>query len=257
MKAQIQKNSILFTSIATGLLLSSHTSAHAGVIYANGTQPSPGGGTSAVASSDGTVYDVGNWELWAGGTPWLNGTTTPESSPVYAFQLPSLGNLNNPFASATLGLTFYAKDGTPTFNVDLYGLGLSASPTVLAGDYYSGSGDTTPGVTRLEAGILTPTTSMTSADSPNNVFSTDLSAYLNTAYDGGANAGDYVILRFSATQSGINTDVNYHIESNPGNGTPGDLPQISYSLTSVPEPSAIAMCGLASLATVMMIRRRR
>ena len=210
-----------------------------------------------MASSDGTVYDVGNWELWAGGTPWLNGTTTPESSPVYAFQLPSLGNVNNPFASATLGLTFYAKDGTPTFNVDLYGLGLSASPTVLAGDYYSGSGDTTPGVTRLEAGILTPTTSMTSADSPNNVFSTDLSAYLNTAYDGGANAGDYVILRFSATQSGINTDVNYHIESNPGNGTPGDLPQISYSLTSVPEPSAIAMCGLASLATVMMIRRRR
>lgn len=257
MKTQIRTKNVLFTIVFAGALCSSHTTAYAGTIFANGTQPTPGGGTSAVAASDGNVYDVGNWELWAGGTPWLNGTTTPESSPVYAFQLPSLGNVSDPFATATLGLTFYAKDGTPTFNIDLYGLGVSASPTVVASQYYSGSGDTTSGVTLLENGILTPSTPMTSADQPNNVFSTDLSSYLNTAYAGGVNAGEYVILRFSATQSGINTDVNYHIESNPGNGTPADLLQISYTLSSVPEPSTIAMCGLGWLATVMMIRRRR
>jgi hypothetical protein len=256
MKTQIKKQILRFTLAATATALLARP-VSAGILYANGTQPAPGGGTSGVAASDGQVYDVGNWELWVGGTPWLNGSTTPESSPIYAFQLPSLGNTSDPFASATLGLTFYAKDGTPTFNVDLYGLGVSASPTVVAGDYYSGSGDGAPGVTLLESSLLTPSTSMTSADHANNVFSTDLSAYLNAAYASGANAGDYVIVRLSPSQAGISSDVNYHIESNPGNGTPADLPQISFTLTPVPEPSTFALCSLAGMVTLFSLRNRR
>ncbi len=248
MNIQIKKQIILFTLATGGAVLLSGPSASAQTMY----EATPNG---AVASSDGNVYDAGNWELWAGGTSWL-GTGT-ESSPIYAFKLPSLGNVSNPFASATLGLTFYAKDGTPGFNIDLYGLGTSASSTVVGSDYYSGSGDSTPGVTLLEANILTPSTATTTADSPNNVFSTSLAGYLNAEYADGANAGDYVILRFSADQSGITSDVNYHIESNPGNGTPGDLPQISYTLAPVPEPSSIALFGMAGLASLMVVRRHR
>jgi len=247
------KKTLCFTLATVGGVFAC-LSTQAGVILPNGT---PGSGTSAVAASDGNVYDVGNWELWAGGTPWLNGSATPESSPVYAFQLPSLGNVGNPFATASLGLTFYAKDGTPTFNIDLYGLGVSAAAGVLASDYYSGANDTSAGVNKLEAGLLTPSTSMTTADSPNNVFSSDISSYLNTLYANGANAGDYVILRLSASQSGITSDTNYHIESNPGNGTPADLPQIDYTLSAVPEPSAGALSGAAGLMAAALLRRRR
>ena len=119
------------------------------------------------------------------------------------FQLPSLGAINNPFSTATLGVNYFKTDGTPAFNVDLYGLGLRANSTVLGSDYYGGSLDTTPGVTLLEAGIITPSTSQTSADSPVNVFSTDIASYLNTLYADGANAGQFVMMRFNADVSGI------------------------------------------------------
>ena len=249
MNIYIQIKPVLFALALTVALFAEHSNVRAQVIYSDHNN-------AAVASSDNSVNATGNWELWAGGTPWLT-ANAPESSVVLAFQLPSLGNVSNPFSTATLGITFFGKDGTPTGDVDLYGLGVRGASAVLGSDYFSGALDGSAGVTLLENNIMTPSTPAVAADSANNVFSTDLAGYLNTAYAGGADAGQYVLLRLSYDQSGINSDTCYHIESNPGSGTPNDYPQINYTLTPAPEPSAMALCGLGGLCMAVMVVRRR
>jgi len=248
MNIYIKTKPVLFAFALMVALFAARSDVRAQIIYSDHNN-------AAVASSDGTVNDAGNWELWSGGTPWVT-ANTPESSVVLAFQLPSLGNVSNPFSTATLGMTFFGKDGTPTANVDLYGLGVRASSAVLGSDYFSGALDGSAGVSLLENNILTPSTLTVAADSANNVFSTDLAGYLNTAYAGGADAGQYVLLRLSYDQSGVNSDTCYHIESNPGSGTPNDYPQIDYTLAPVPEPSVMALCGLGGLCMVVVATRR-
>lgn len=249
MNTSTQRKNILPVLAVAGCVLAFQLPAGAQTLYSDHAN-------AAVASDNGTVNDVGNWELWSGGTPWLNGGNNLESSIVIPFQLPSLGNINDPFATAVLGVTFFSVDGTPAANLDLYGLGVRSTSDVLSGDYFSGALDSSSGITLLEDNIITPSTSMTSADSPNNVFSTDLASYLNTAYNGGANAGDYVFLRFSYDQSGVGSDINYHIESNPGSGTPADYPQISYTLAPVPEPSSLALTAMGLAGAFVLVRRR-
>ena len=211
-----------------------------------GTAYGPSGSRPGCANSDGSATEQNSWETWIGGANWVNGTADVQTTVVMGFQLPSLGAISNPFSTATLGVTYFKTDNSPTFNVDLYGLGVRANSAVLGSDYYGGSLDTTPGVSLLEAGIITPSTPKTAADSPVNVFSTDIASYLNTLYADGANAGQFVMLRFNADVSGLSSlsDVVYHLETAPGNGTPGDLPQINYTLAPVPEPGIMALAAV-------------
>ena len=64
--------------------------------------------------------------------------------PVFVFQLPSLGNIANPFTTASFTSTLFSQgvDQSPTnYNGDLYGLGVRASATVLTTDYFVGAND--------------------------------------------------------------------------------------------------------------------
>ncbi len=123
-------------------------------------------------------------------------------SAVYAFQLPNVGNVANPFTSAsfTVGLS----TSTSTWggqNLDVYGLGARSSATVLASDAFCGSLDSTDATRlvdnwiNLNVGSVVPTGLRTVSNSA-------LLSYLNTQYASGAGAGKFVFLRISPDAMG-------------------------------------------------------
>ncbi|HTI98657.1 MAG TPA: PEP-CTERM sorting domain-containing protein [Dongiaceae bacterium] len=256
MKLKPQKKALQISFAVLGVAAACVSASRAATIYAAGTAAGPSGDAPTLANSDNTATEMGSWETWIGGANWVSSGTV-QTSVIMGFQLPSLGAVSNPFGTATLGVNYFGTDNGPTFNVDLYGLGTRANSTALGSDYFGGSLDSTPGVTLLTDNIITPSTPHQNADDPAGTFSSDISLYLNTMYANGANAGQFVMFRFSADVTGLNSssDLVYHLETNPGNGTPNDLPQITYTLTAVPEPATVALLGVAGAA--LLLRKRR
>jgi hypothetical protein len=179
--------------------------------------------------SDGVVSAVTGNTMLSGGS----GSPVLDRAAVYVIQLPSLGVVANPFATATLRFNLASKTGTPP-SMDLYGLGRRISSTVLAGDYYGGTG--TPDssdATLVQANVLIATTAngLISTSATGN---TALKNYLNSQYASGAGAGQYVFLRLSSDTP--STTSNYYTLTSADGGTAGTTdtrPRISYTLASL------------------------
>ncbi len=133
-------------------------------------------------------------------------------SPVFVFQLPALGPVAQPFTSASVSLNLHeiSTSPAPVGNVDLYGLGIRGTPTVLASDYWADTDlvDTTD-ATFLQDNILTPSSTL------GTTTSVDIADYLNAQYASGAGAGQFVFLRLS-TDADLSNSQRYFITSADG-----------------------------------------
>jgi hypothetical protein len=176
------------------------------------------------------------------------------SNYIVSFQLPELGTVENPFATAAFSVAFasYAyQEGT--VNIDLYGIdaGASADPTSSMG--YFGASDPATDVTLVEANFLEANSGYT-ADQTISTSASALVDYLNAQYAGGAGAGQYVYLRLNPTITFGSAPRGYNIY---GSGADSELvPQLSYT---IPEPSSVALWGGLVVGIGLLVRglRRR
>ena len=123
---------------------------------------------------------------------------------LYRFELPDLGAVANPFATADFEFSYISsltgEEGL-TNNLDLYGIGLrTEEDQVLAMDYFVGPGpDSRITVVTLQEDILSP------ASEVGRISSVDIADYLNTLYDSGNGVGQFVTFRLSPDY--VNTDL--------------------------------------------------
>ncbi|HEV7300887.1 MAG TPA: PEP-CTERM sorting domain-containing protein [Tepidisphaeraceae bacterium] len=178
---------------------------------------------------------------------------------VMPFLLPTLP-VGEVITAANLRTQLYSLVGTPA-DADLYGLGVRTDPTVLPGDYYQGTLDTTDAVL-VQQSFLTAATPIRVSDTEgfvntNEAGDAGLVAYLNSAYAGGANAGQYAFLRVNYTLDPIPGGNNAYelLTANAGRGFEKPLLTLTTSATAVPEPASLAIVGLAALTG--LTRRRR
>lgn len=158
------------------------------------------------------------------------------------------------FANADLAFMHWGYYGgsAPTYNADLYGLPRVASlADVLATDHYSGPSD--PAATLLQDAYIDPSSPGTS----NIIHSTaagdsGLTAWLNTVYAGGANAGQYAFLRLSPDiDDGTYPWSGYTVLTGLAGGE-NEKPVVSYDV--VPEPTALLLLAAGG---VFALRRRQ
>ncbi len=173
------------------------------------------------SGGEGFFGNVGEW--------FTNGIT----STVLPFQLPNLGAVNNPFSTANLGVHLFEVGNATTTSADLYAIRVDSSPSLLASDYYSGS-TLDASATLLQEDFLTPSSTVSIPAEPNNFTSAAgdaaLVSYLNTAYNGGLNAGNYVFLRLSYASDSMPTGWDaYKITTSNAGGGIGDFPVLSYT----------------------------
>ena len=201
------------------------------------------------------IQNTNDWNMGVG--EWYgNGLL----SAVMPFQLPDVGMVTNPFTSATFGVNLFEMGNATVTDLDLYGVRVNEFPEISASDYYSGAGPD-PGATLIQASFLTPASTTASAgpaSGPNNFTdeagSAALLAYLNSAYDGGAAAGEYVFLRVSYASDEYATSWDAYKFTSRNAALEGDWPV----LTVVPEPGTYALLALSALAlAARTVRRRR
>jgi hypothetical protein len=172
-------------------------------------------------TSAGGVTDVNPMLSGYSGSTVLN--------PVVVFQLPTLP-AGKEFSAASLKLYLQGRDGTPTFNADLYGLGASASPAVFASDCYAGALDAFPKVLVQDNFLTTANVS-----GPFTTTAAALTDYLNAAYAGGSGAGQYVFFRVSPDVAGLIGTVRYKIYSKEYSGGANYWPTLTYSTVDAPQ----------------------
>jgi MYXO-CTERM domain-containing protein len=204
---------------------------------------------------DGTnVVESPGWQVRVGMTDGVN------SSTIFAFQLPTLG-VGEVFSTASLNVRpFYITQQdffqtvSTSFNVDLVALNrISTSATILASDFSA------------SASLIESDYVLSSAVSGSDVSNgagggVALTAFLNSQYANGANAGSFVFLRLQAdTALAGPNDTNNRFEIlSRGAGASAEWPRIDYTVTAIPEPSVFAaLAGLAALGLAAQRRRRR
>lgn len=196
------------------------------------------------------VHNIDSWEANVG--EWFGpGLTTI----VIPFELPNLGAVANPFLSADFGVMVFEIGNATVTDVDLYGVRVSSSPAIAASDHYHGA-TPDPNATLIQASFLTPSSSAGFVGAPNNTTnatgSANLLSYLNSAYDGGDGAGDFVFLRLSYASDSYASGWDAYKITMRNAGQTGEWPVINY--TAIPEPGAALLGGLGMLA---LLRRRR
>ena len=145
---------------------------------------------------------------------------------VVVFQLPTLPT-GKEFSAVSLRLYYQRKDATPTYNGDLYGLGVAASSTVLTTDYYAGTLDRN--ALLIQDNFITPSTAL------GPLISTvpALTDYLNTAYANGAGAGQYLFFRLSPAIAGLTSNYSrYGISSAETSGSDYQ-PLLTYNVADI------------------------
>lgn len=192
-----------------------------------------------------TVQDNGNWNVSVG--EWFgSGLTTA----VIPFQLPNFGAVADPFTSASFGVNLYQIGNATVTDLDLYAVRVSSSPQIATTDWYNGSAPD-PNATLIQASFLTPastTTSVGPESGPNNLTdaagSAALLAYLNSAYNGGAGAGQFVFLRVSYGSDSFAAGWDAYQFTTRNAALDGDAPVINFT-SSAP---AIAPNGTYTLS---------
>lgn len=203
------------------------------------------------------IQDTGNWNASIG--EWFGPGLT---AAVMPFELPNFGAVNNPFLTASFGVNLYQKGDQTVTDLDLYTVRVDASPLIAASDYYNGS-TPDPDATLLQTGFLTPASSIASIgpeSGPNNFTNTEgnaiLLGYLNSAYDGGEGAGQFVFLRVSYGADDFATAWDAYNFTTRNAGLTGDWPMIEY--TAIPEPSTYALfAGLGAVGLAVLRRANR
>ncbi|MEP2777189.1 MAG: hypothetical protein ABJQ29_15225 [Luteolibacter sp.] len=148
--------------------------------------------TLSVTAASETTLKVGRYDSdpanTAGDAP--NGSN---SAAIFAFLLPNFGEVANPFTTATF--TFELAATTNNWNVGLDGLGTRNTATVSGEDFRFGNTNGTTVATVLQ-GTVVP-----SAGAVGSYTSNDFTSYLNSQYNNGANAGNYVFLRLAISSN--------------------------------------------------------
>ena len=123
-----------------------------------------------------------------------DGSNPANVAGVFVFQLPDVGTVADPFATAGFEFNYIGSDtaaATPTYNIDLYGLGRRSAPVLIADlDFFVGPPGGGAFAVLLRNDLLTP------ASTP-GLQSVNIVNFLNAQYAGGAGAGQFVFLRFS------------------------------------------------------------
>jgi hypothetical protein len=198
-------------------------------------------GTSGVVLQNATAADPG---LQIGGTS----SNAAIATAIIPFVLPTLAP-GQSFANASFSLL--SNSSSNAQQIDLYGLGVRASATVQASDYYRGTtgGDTTDALLLQGAFISTTDTFTASFRTTSAAGGINLTAYLNAQYAAGG-AGQAVFLRTNVTDTF--TTANTRLDATSQNGTAANRPFITYDI--IPEPSVALLSAIGVLA---LLRRRR
>lgn len=249
------KNPLAFALLLTGALIASGD-ATANMIFSD-----PGDGFTEVRNEGGPWPQVhpsfdgsGGQGFFVNVGEWFGPGIT---SALLPFQLPDFGAVEDPFLSASLGVHLFVKGANTITSADLYAIRVAETPELFIEDHYSGAAfDTTAGVVLIQEDFLTPSDEP-SNDAEPNIFTSAagdaaLLDYLNTAYDGGAGAGDFVVLRISYGADGFAAGWDAYQMTSRNAQFEGDWPVIQY--TAVPEP-ATALLAVLGLATAGWRRR--
>ncbi len=157
---------------------------------------------------------------------------------VIPFLIPNL-KAGESFHEAELRVQLHARSEGANLpeDADLFGIGIREEPTVLLTDYDGNNAAESDKARLIQASFLTPDSEIR-ADSETGPFvttSTDggvaLTAYLNSQYDEGKNAGKYVFLRISYSGPPPTADVFYSVLTQDADGIE-EKPRLSYSTTS-------------------------
>lgn len=219
---------------------------------ANGATLSPTTADALVAKDGGgnlSIVDLNHWGARIGEYyhPGAIGYVIP-------FQLPAL-NSGDGFATAQLKLQLQEIGGAPG-DVDLYGIGVRSTDTVLTSDFYLGTNDA--GATKLQTAFLNSDSEVRTSAVTGPFVTTDaggstqLAAYLNAAYADGANAGKFVFLRLNPQD--VSPGNNYYNVITQDAGGIEERPYIEYTAGPVPEPTTAILS--AAMAGGLMLRRR-
>jgi autotransporter-associated beta strand protein/T5SS/PEP-CTERM-associated repeat protein len=207
------------------------------------------------------IQDVDDWNVnigeWYGNT----GLTTA----VIPFQLPNFGEVTNPFTSANFGVNLYQKGNATVTDLDLYAVRLNPSPQIATTDWYNGSAPD-PNATLIQASFLTPASTVTSVGSssgPNNLTDTAGSAallsYLNSAYNGGVGAGQFVFLRVSYSSNNFPSGWDAYNFTTRNAAQEGDAPVINFTSAVPPLPPAgsytLSGTGALNVANEVIVGR--
>lgn len=176
------------------------------------------------------VLDQDSSQLFAG----CAGTVGRDRCSVIPFQLPDFGAVDDPFDTASFLFNYEGSQNSPVGNVDVYGLGRRAAPTVLVEDYWTATAAIDPtDATLIAQDVITENSS---AFGEKSVSNTDLVDYLNAQYAGGAGAGDYVFFRLSVDAAQTGGASRYLITSADG-GTATTRPRLVYNEGTPPVPT--------------------
>jgi hypothetical protein len=173
---------------------------------------------------------------------------------VFVFQLPTPGPGELPIVnSADFALNVQTNYANTLYDLDLYGLTARAANTVLTEDNYFGSSSgkhATDAV--LQAGFVPAGNTITGYMHPSADADSALANYLTNQYGAdGSGAGKWVFLRLNAAIVPASENTGIDVSMGEDTAAPPLL-----SITLVPEPAAISLLGMLSLAACVSRRRR-
>jgi hypothetical protein len=200
---------------------------------------------------NGVPVDIPLTEVRPGTGGGSETTVVRGQASVFFFALPTLSP--STISSADVQWSFLGYEGSPEFNLDVFGLGVRSTATMLSSDYYAGNSAGGSG-TVLQTGFLTPSAS------PGN-FQVSLGGYLQSLYNpSGVPLGNFLVLR-------INPDITLPSPNPPMRGYylgTSDNPNASLvpelTINTVPEPSTLVLAvlgGLGLLAFRRVAARKR
>ncbi|MDA3798658.1 MAG: hypothetical protein PF692_06220, partial [Kiritimatiellae bacterium] len=123
--------------------------------------------------------------------------------PLFVFQLPNVGMEDSPFISVALSAELLYNCGAWFgFAADLYGSEPRNTADVLASDYYMGANDTSPTFTKLKDTWINFNVDPGVPAGTKTFAQEEILNYINDVYEGGTNAGKYIVIRISMNGPG-------------------------------------------------------